>query len=29
MRDLDPDAPAGWVSAALRFCARSTDGLQP
>ncbi len=29
MRDLDPDAPAGWVSAALLFCARSTDGLQP
>ena len=29
MRDLDPAAPAGWVSAALSFCARTTDGLQP
>jgi hypothetical protein len=29
MRDLDPAAPAGWVSAALLFCARTADGLQP
>lgn len=29
MRDLDPGAPAGWVSAALLFCARTTDGLLP
>lgn len=29
MRDLDPAAPAGWVCAALSFCARTTDGLQP
>ena len=29
MRDLDPAAPAGWVSAALLFCARTTEGLQP
>ena len=29
MRDLDPAAPAGWVSAALHFCARTTDGLLP
>jgi hypothetical protein len=29
MRDLDPAAPAGWLSAALLFCARTAGGLQP